>query len=238
MDGTLKGFGDDMSMPTPIPTLDQVTINGNVTSTGQIVAWHWNKLQVLHNLGGQLLEQGPSLDFQNVEIDGSILATGIIKASAAGTLDVVGDMDGKVYITGALGTLDVGGNVNGTVAADSIGVKNIGGQVFGQIITGQPGTDVSGVQLSYNGPGSALDLVETEPGVNLPLTVVVSEPSPNVLLIDLGASEAFDPSSTAVATGLSYQNGGSPVTSEYATIDLGTPFNVGTLPDHADGRHS
>ena len=57
------------------------------------------------------------------------------------------------------------------------------------------------VQLTYGGPGSVLRLQETAVG-STP-AVVISEPTPGVLRIDLGP-QTFEPGTTSEATGLTY----------------------------------
>jgi hypothetical protein len=83
--------------------------------------------------------------------------------------------------------------------------------------------------LTWPGPGSPLSLAEGAYGATP--TVVISEPSPGVsmLEIDLGSSCSFASDSTTAATGLSYQNPGSPTTSHYATIDISSTGNVASL---------
>ena len=58
--------------------------------------------------------------------------------------------------------------------------------------------------------------------------VTISEQAPNQLRIDLG-SDTFDGASSAQATGLSYENAGSPATSNFATVDISQPDNISTL---------
>ena len=83
------------------------------------------------------------------------------------------------------------------------------------------------VELRWSGAGSALGLTETTSGATP--TIVISEPAPNISLlkIDLGTGHAFAATSTTSATGLTYQNAGSPSTSQYATIDISHADNVG-----------
>jgi adhesin HecA-like repeat protein len=85
------------------------------------------------------------------------------------------------------------------------------------------------VSLSWSGPGNVLNLAENTSGATP--TTTISEPTPgvNLLKIDLGAGYVFAAGSTASATGLTYQNAGSPTTSEYATIDIRTAGNVSSL---------
>ena len=79
------------------------------------------------------------------------------------------------------------------------------------------------------GAGNALSLTENTSGATP--TIIISEPSPNVsqLKIDLGAGHVFASGSTTSATGLTYQNPGSPTTSQYATIDISAANNVSSL---------
>ncbi len=85
------------------------------------------------------------------------------------------------------------------------------------------------VALVWSGAGSVLSLAENTVGATP--SVTISEPSPNVSLlkIDLGAGHAFAAGSTTGATGLTYQNAGSPATSQYATIDISQANNVSSL---------
>ena len=55
------------------------------------------------------------------------------------------------------------------------------------------------VQLIYTGPGGTLSLTEGVSGATP--TVTVSESTANLLRIDLGTGNHFDPSSTAQVTG-------------------------------------
>jgi hypothetical protein len=66
------------------------------------------------------------------------------------------------------------------------------------------------VTLTWPGAGSTLGLTEGTPGATR--AVVISEPSPSSgpLKIDLGAGCAFASGSMTSATGLTYQNAGSP----------------------------
>ena len=83
--------------------------------------------------------------------------------------------------------------------------------------------------LVWPGPGSVLSLTDSVPG-DTP-SIAIPEPTPGVsrLKIDLGAGYVFATGSTTAATGLTYQNAGSPTTSEYATIDISTAGNVSSL---------
>ena len=68
----------------------------------------------------------------------------------------------------------------------------------------------------------------TGPGQCATPQVTISEQTPNQLRIDLG-SDTFNGASTAQATGLSYENAGSPATSTFATVDISQPDNISTL---------
>ena len=85
------------------------------------------------------------------------------------------------------------------------------------------------VTLNWSGAGNVLSLTENTSGATP--TIIISEPSPNVSLlkIDLGAGHVFASGSTTSATGLTYQNAGSPTTSQYATIDISQANNVSAL---------
>jgi sugar lactone lactonase YvrE len=82
------------------------------------------------------------------------------------------------------------------------------------------------VQLLYTAPGSTLSLTEGVSGATP--TVTISEPTANLLRIDLGTGNHFDPTSTGAAMGLTYSSG-TPAASQFATVDLGRPDNVRTL---------
>ena len=85
------------------------------------------------------------------------------------------------------------------------------------------------VSLNWPGAGSVLSLTENTSGATP--TIIISEPSPNVSLlkIDLGSGKVFASGSTTSATGLTYQNAGSPTTSQFATIDISLTNNVSAL---------
>src|SRR5262245_37349334 len=72
---------------------------------------------------------------------------------------------------------------------------------------------VPAIQLLYHGSGTDLSLLELVGGATPAVTI--SEPTAGRLKIDLGA-QAFDPTSTATATGLTYETG-APGTSHSAT---------------------
>src|SRR5260370_8146799 len=85
------------------------------------------------------------------------------------------------------------------------------------------------VQLIYTGPGSTLSLTEGVSGATPPVTI--SEPVINLLTIDLGTGNHFDPTSTGAAMGLTYSSG-TPAPSQPATVDLGRADDVRTMkPD-------
>lgn len=81
--------------------------------------------------------------------------------------------------------------------------------------------------LTYGGPSTDLNLKELTAGATP--AVNVSEATPGTLKIDLGAGHTFAASSTQTATGLTYQNAGSPSTSQYATVDISTAHDVSAL---------
>jgi sugar lactone lactonase YvrE len=85
------------------------------------------------------------------------------------------------------------------------------------------------VTLTWSGPGTALNLAEGVSGATP--AIAISEPSPNesVLEINLGAGYAFASGSTLSESGLTYQNAGSPTTSQSATINIGLANNVSSL---------
>ena len=59
--------------------------------------------------------------------------------------------------------------------------------------------------------------------------MVISESTPNVLKIDLGAGYVFAGGSTAAAPRLTYQHPASPTTSQFATVDISVANNVNSL---------
>ena len=85
---------------------------------------------------------------------------------------------------------------------------------------------VPAVQLTYGGPGLTLALEDLTNGGTT--QVSISEPAQNQLRIDLGSS-TFDGSSTLQATGLSYENAGSPTTSHSATVDISQTYTIASL---------
>ena len=93
--------------------------------------------------------------------------------------------------------------------------------------TAQP----AGGEFDLVGSGSAFPLSLTENTSGATPTIVISEPSPNISLlkIDLGAGYSFANTSTTWATGLTYQNPGSPTTSQFATIDISQVNDVRSL---------
>jgi hypothetical protein len=98
-------------------------------------------------------------------------------------------------------------------------------------VSGASGAIISSsrtTSLAWTGPGNPLYLTESTPGATA--TVLISEPSfdANLLKIDLGEGNFFAGTSTAAATGLTYQSG-SPTTSEWATIDISSAGNISSL---------
>ena len=85
------------------------------------------------------------------------------------------------------------------------------------------------VALNWSGAGNALNLTEGSSGATPAISI--SEPTPNLSLlkINLGTGHHFASGSTTSATGLTYQNAGSPTTSQYATIDISLTNNVSSL---------
>lgn len=82
------------------------------------------------------------------------------------------------------------------------------------------------VALTYGGPGTVLSLIEKVSG-STP-TITAAESDTTTLRIGLGAA-VFDATSSTSATGLTYENPGSPTTSHFATIDLAAANNVSSL---------
>jgi sugar lactone lactonase YvrE len=82
------------------------------------------------------------------------------------------------------------------------------------------------IQPTYGGYGSILGLQDLANAATPQVTI--SEQTPNQLRIDLG-SNTFDGSSTVQATGLSYENAGSPATSHSATVDISLSYQIATL---------
>jgi hypothetical protein len=85
------------------------------------------------------------------------------------------------------------------------------------------------VTLTWSGPGNPLSL--TEGSSSQTPAVVISEPTTgvNTLEVNLESGYTFAAGSTTSVTGLSYQNAGSPTTSQYATIDISSAGNVASL---------
>ena len=110
----------------------------------------------------------------------------------------------------------------------SVQVTDVGGATTGAS-TNTFSVASATVDLSWSGAGNPLVLTETSPGATP--TIVISEPSPNesLLEIDLGAGYRFAGTSTTSAAGLTYQNAGSPATSQYATIDISAANTISSL---------
>ena len=91
------------------------------------------------------------------------------------------------------------------------------------------------VNLLWGGAGTSLSLTENLSGATP--TITISEPSQEISLlkIDLGSGQVFASSSTASMSGLTYQNAGSPATSQFATIDISRTNNVSTLQANLPG---
>jgi hypothetical protein len=118
MAGLLKGFGNDPNTPT-IQTIEIVNL---FLLPGEMIAPRFGHIHFFHDLGGVVVETNNiSADFQEIDIDGSLLASGSISAPSGGILNVAGDLAGTVNIAGALGSLYVGGKLTGSVSAASIG---------------------------------------------------------------------------------------------------------------------
>jgi hypothetical protein len=83
----------------------------------------------------------------------------------------------------------------------------------------------SGVVLTYGGPGTALTLSESAAGI---ANVTLSEVSPGQLEINLNGA-TFASGSTSSATGLTYQNPGSPTTSTFAAINISARNSISVL---------
>src|SRR5436309_1847934 len=92
--------------------------------------------------------------------------------------------------------------------------------------------DTPALQLLYGGPGTALTL--SEAGAAAADSVTVSEPAAGTLRIDLNGA-TFDAGSTAVATGLTYQNSGGPGTSTFATVDISAANAITVLTANLGG---
>jgi hypothetical protein len=132
MDGIIKGFGDDPS----VPSIQYIVVGGKVGMGAQLQAYFFGSVQVQQDFAGILKEGSLTADFPSLTIGGSFLPTGLIDAASGGTLSVTGDFSGEAVIAGALDTLSVGGTLDGIVSAGSYGSKHLGGPVTGQIDTG------------------------------------------------------------------------------------------------------
>ena len=85
------------------------------------------------------------------------------------------------------------------------------------------------VVLSWPAAAGALGLTESSSGSTSAITISETSSSSNLLKIDLGSGSTFKSTSTTGVTGLTYQNAGSPTTSQYATIDISLLNNVTSL---------
>jgi uncharacterized repeat protein (TIGR03803 family) len=132
----------------------------------------------------------------------------------------------ETYNTAAVGTGKT------LMPAGSVNDGNGGNNYAVTLVNNSSGTInplASTVNLTWSGPGNALTLTDSASG-GTP-AVVISEPTAGVstLEINLGAGYVFAAGSTASATGLAYQNAGSPTTSQYATVDISSAGNVSSL---------
>jgi hypothetical protein len=151
MTGTLKGFGIDAS----VPTIQSVTIGNDFLSPGRIIAPTVANLLFENNFGGIYDETSPTGDFQTLDIEGTLLASGLIVAASGRTLTVGNDLDGNVTITGSLDTLVVGGNLNGRVETVGSLSLTVGGQVTGTVTQ----TPVPGLLFDI-APGDVVELIQ------------------------------------------------------------------------------
>ena len=85
------------------------------------------------------------------------------------------------------------------------------------------------VTLNWPAPGGALTLTESSSGATPAITISETSSSSNLLKIDLGSGVSFSSTSTTGVTGLTYQNAGSPATSQYATLDASVANNISSL---------
>ena len=83
--------------------------------------------------------------------------------------------------------------------------------------------------LNWPAPGGALTLTESSSGVTPAITISETSSSSNLLEINLGSGFSFNSTSTTGVTGLTYQNAGSPGTSQYATINIAVANNLSSL---------
>jgi hypothetical protein len=104
-----------------------------------------------------------------------------------------------------------------------------GGRARKLCVEGLESRTLLAVTLTWSGPASALSLTEGTPGATPAITIQEPTPGVNVLEISLSTGYCFAAGSTTAATGLTYQNVGSPTTSEYATIDISSAGNVSSL---------
>ena len=112
-------------------------------------------------------------------------------------------------------------------------------EVFHRRLFCEPLEDRQLLSVALNwggGVGNPLVVTELAPGQVPAPTITISEPSPgaNVLKIDVGQGNVFDPSSDAPEPGLTYENG-QPTNSEYALADISQPGNVTGLQANLPG---
>ncbi len=121
-----------------------------------------------------------------------------------------------------------------TISATTAG--HAAGAGLSVLVTAPGGTNSANALYTYVSPPSALQLVYGGPGTALTITevsantdnVTISEPVVGTLKIDLNGA-VFAGTSTASASGLTYQNAGSPTTSSFATVDISAASKITAL---------
>ncbi|HEV3344160.1 MAG TPA: DUF4214 domain-containing protein, partial [Pirellulales bacterium] len=135
MAGTLKGFGSDANTPT----LQTVSIGGNLTATGEVIsAGQLGTVKVVGNLAGTVDENTPpGIDMQSLSVGGSL--SGTVNAGSIAEMVVTEDLSGTVSVSGPIGTVTIGGSETGSIKAGqitSIGVGHAAGPVLLDITQG------------------------------------------------------------------------------------------------------
>ena len=195
----------------------------------------------------------PSLQQSNIAVSEPVIVAGCTTSVTLTARDANGmqETSGGQAVTfslaggsgsGTFGTVtDNGdGTYTATFTGNTVGADTITATIDDLAVTLTATLTVTpaSVDLQWAGAGNVLSLTENISGATP--AMIISEPSPNVSLlkIDLGAGYAFAAPPRSSATGLTYQNPGSPTTSQFATIDISLTNNVSTLVATLPGDRS
>ena len=170
-------FSGQITAPTST-FIQSVVIEGSVTKDASITAGAFvpgvgqspPAVLIQGNLAGTIdaIEQKTvpgSGVISSIEIDGSLLSTGLVLAGSIGSILVKKSFSGTVIASGAgtVGDVTVGGDLSGSLDADidpnnpdtsgSIGMVSVGGSLSGTVSSG----DISGVTITGDLSGATAD---------------------------------------------------------------------------------